>query len=411
MSLLRVGLAVASLTCAAAWAADVDPAEAVHQMLDRMEQAWEKRDLDALDASLSDAAMLQIVSLPGRSEGPLILDKAKLLDGLRQLVAGQIEWHRYVERDVQVAGDLAFLRVSIADKFRGRQYQVTKVGLMAVQEAGQWKICFGMPLLVRPAVFVADVLKDSQAQRAGLQPGDRVTRYADREVASSHALTGLVNAHAGAAKDRKIPLVVRRGADELRFDMEPGQLGLALTDRLLPTGDAALVGSDAPHPVKERVSESARAVAGGDIDLALKRVCPSGFLAVAPGGGGKPTRLIPQSQVRDLYAEGSQQFRNAFDPSTMQLKDMRVIVDRDVALFACRVEVKKKDPPGEMASLPSSLEVYVKQNGQWWFAAALPGGVELGPPSLGPVRRPETQTDEGAGKSRGKAKAGRKGAG
>jgi hypothetical protein len=170
--------------------------------------------------------------------------------------------------------------------------------------------------------------------------------------------------------------------------MEPGRLGLALADRLLLMGDAVFVGPDEPHPVKESVLEAARAVAAGDVDRALERVCPDGFLCVAPAGEGKPTQLITRSQIHAFFADSLQQIGNTYDLSTIQLKDLRLIVDRDVALFACRVEVKKKDPPVEVVLLPSSLDVHVKQNGRWWFAAALPRDVGFGPPSPGGVRRP-----------------------
>jgi hypothetical protein len=74
-------------------------------------------------------------------------------------------------------------------------------------------------------VVVADVLADSPAARAGLEPGDAIRSYADRRLFTLH---GLVLATAGGEPGRPTEVRIERGGGEIRVFVPRGPLGVRI---------------------------------------------------------------------------------------------------------------------------------------------------------------------------------------
>jgi hypothetical protein len=194
------------------------------------------------------------------------------------------------------------------------------------------------------------------------------------------SLVAAVNSQAKSGSQVKIPLVIRRGLEELRLDVEPGRIGIKVSDRLLPMDDSMLVGADQPHPVKDRFLERIRGSLAGDVDRSLQSICPAGFLGLLPAHEGKPVQLITQAKAREMGADALKNFQEMFDLSTLEVKDVRVIAQGDLAMPVGRIEVMKRNKDAGKAAFLSAVEVYVRQKGQWWLAAALPFRMEIGSP-------------------------------
>lgn len=75
---------------------------------------------------------------------------------------------------------------------------------------------FLLPEGVKP--YVADVLKDSPAKKAGLMPGDLILKLNDVPVYTATQTTKIIKSHAGV----EMPLVVKRGDDTLALAVTPG---------------------------------------------------------------------------------------------------------------------------------------------------------------------------------------------
>jgi C-terminal peptidase prc len=355
-----------------------DPTQGVRALLDRVEQAWDQRDVEALRACYADEGYLAIVAPPGREEGALVATKDRALAMITDTwKKNPPTAHRFTQRDIYARGDFAWLRLAIADRFEGQPDRTTRVAALAVRRGETWQMCFAMPLLVRPVVLVAEVLPGSTGERVGIKAGDVVVAYAGQDIAWTNDLQRLVESRAGDPPDQKLTLVVRRGADQNRYDVSPEQLGLRCEDRLLPAESAVLVDAGQPHPIKDVMQEELAALKASDVDRFLAIVCPTGFFGLKPEES-KPTRVLGREGLRDVVTEGLAQLRETTDRSTSKYEDMRVIVDGDVAVAACRFTLDPLDKTKQKISTPSNLEVYVRQSGKWWLAASLPGPMEIG---------------------------------
>ena len=355
-----------------------DPADGVRGLLDRVERAWDLHDVAALRACYGDEGFLTIVAPPGREEGALVAIKDQALT----LIADT--WkkspptsHRFTQRDIDVRGDVAWLRLAVTDRFEGQPDRATRVTALAVRRGETWQMCFAMPLLVRPVVLIAEVSPGSTGERVGIKAGDVVVAYAGQDIAWTADLVRLIKSRAGDPPDQKLTLVVRRGADQNRYDVPPKPLGLACQDRLLPAESAILVDASQPHSIKDVMQEELAAVKAGDVDRFLAIVCPAGFFGLKPEES-KPTRVLSKENLRAVVTEGLAQLRATTDLSTSKYEDIRVIVDGDVAVAACRFALEPLDKTQERISRSSNLEVYVRQSGKWWLAALLPGPIEIG---------------------------------
>ena len=350
----------------------------VQTLLDRAEQAWEKHDLDALGAIYSDEAFLAIVAPPDRREGAVVADKAGTLAGIAEMwKKNPPTSHRFTQRDIDVRGDLAWLRLTVADRWPDQPERLSRVMALAVRRGETWKMCFAMPLLSRPVVLVTKVQPGSAAESAGLKAGDVIASYAGQKIARPAELARLVESHASDPPDQKLALVARRGGDEIRCEVVPGDLGILGEDRLLPLELALLVDDDQPHPVKELVGSELAAVKVGDADRLVALFCEKGFFSAKPGRS-KPADLFNRETVRTELAESLKQRGRELDLSTAHCEGLRLIVAGPLALGSGHVVAAKLGDKKTTLAYSSPLEVYVQQNDEWSVAAILPWPMEIG---------------------------------
>jgi C-terminal processing protease CtpA/Prc len=72
-------------------------------------------------------------------------------------------------------------------------------------------------------VVIRSVLKGTTAERIGLAPGDRILTYDGKRVSSVTQFPDMVADASGATQRR---LVIRRGSEELTFEVAAGRLGV-----------------------------------------------------------------------------------------------------------------------------------------------------------------------------------------
>jgi serine protease Do len=73
-----------------------------------------------------------------------------------------------------------------------------------------------------PQVVVIDVQANSQAERLGLRPGDRILTYDGKPITAAAALLTLVRAPGEGTREVEI----LRNDERLRFTVAPGILGI-----------------------------------------------------------------------------------------------------------------------------------------------------------------------------------------
>lgn len=347
-----------------------DPIQEVNQLLDRVEKAYEVHDAQALADQYSPEGLLVIMQRP---QGVLVLNRQEALAGIPQ-VWGQIESHRFVSRDIMPLGDLALMRVQIADRCTDGRNQTTDFLMIAVQRESTWKMCFGMELFVRPVVMVTGFTGDSSAQKAGVQVGDIVTAYKGQEVETVEQLQAMTQSTQPA---EKVTLSVLGGNQPGRFEVAGGVLGIQCEQRLLPQGNAVLIGEDQEHPIQNLMQEELSGFVTGDIQRACGMMHPTHFLAMIPRPG-QGCLLVMKETVQTVYQDMISLFRQQVDLTTAKYSNRRIIEHGDLAVASNLFEADQRNPPGGKISYPSMLEVFIRQQNQWYLTAILPVRAELG---------------------------------
>ena len=104
--------------------------------------------MQALGAAYCDDGFLLIAAPPGRPEGAFVADKAQTLAVLANMwQESQLTSYRFVGREIDVRGDVAWLTLTVAQRFAERPDQIVQAQGLEVRCADGWKMCFGMPLL------------------------------------------------------------------------------------------------------------------------------------------------------------------------------------------------------------------------------------------------------------------------
>lgn len=356
-----------------------DSVEEVHQLLDRIEKAWDRQDIEAYRQCLHEDVLTIRSVLKGLKEGAWVFNKKDGLERIAGLWKRAGLKRRFVGRDISVRGDIARMRLNVADRATGRRYAVGEFLALAVRRNGAWKMCFSMPRFVRPVVLVTEVLPSSQAERVGIKAGDVLSGCGTWSVEDSATLRRWVKARAGEEAHKKSPLVVIRGNEYLRFEVAPGELGVRLEDRLLPTNGAVLVKADQPHPIKEIVQAQLAALKANDVKAWFDCLCLEGYLSVGQSESGPPA-VTTRGNFREKWEEELPSLREKFDFSALEYRDSRLIVAGDVALASSRVRVVRRGEEPKQLDTPSRLGVFVRKNDRWWLAAVLPNpkGMEIG---------------------------------
>lgn len=78
-------------------------------------------------------------------------------------------------------------------------------------------------------LLVFDVIKGSQAAKAGIQHGDIVTHYDGQPISNHQDLMNLAKV-ANNEKRTEVLVIIRRGAETLEFTLSPGPMGVRLED-------------------------------------------------------------------------------------------------------------------------------------------------------------------------------------
>ncbi len=344
--------------------------EAVHALLDRVEEAYDQHAIDLLGQQYSEEGFLIIRHIP---QGTFVFNRTETLETIGRRWQ-RIKTHRFVERDIQLTGDLAFLRLRIADRMVNQKFGTSEFFAAAVWRNGRWKMCFGMDAFLRPGVVVSGFIEGSAAQKAGVQAGDLIVSYDGQNIQTIEKLQALTGS---TSNTDSVLFSVLRDNRPVPLQLSGGLPGVRCEQRILPEGHAVFFGEGQEHPIKELMQEELRGFMTGDVKRASAMIHPTHFLAMMPGPR-QDTVLVSKEAVPDVYQDGLSTLREIYDLSTAQYLNMRVIESGDVAVASNRFAVEKRDPPGEKISYPSVLEVFVRQQDQWYLVAILPLRMELG---------------------------------
>ena len=380
---LRAVLAVGMGWCAVSATAQASPPgddrAAINALLDRIEEAHCQHDAQALGAGYCDDGFLLIAAPPGRPEGAFVADKTQTVAALANMwQTSQLTSHRFVGREIDVRGDVAWVTLTVAQRFAERPDRIVHAQGLAVRRADGWKMCFGTPQLARTVLLIVNVQPGSAAAMAGISVGDVVVSCDGREVRTPGEWNALFEAQKSAEPGgRTVTLVMRRGAEQSRYELPAGEWGLACEERLVPAEGAVLVEADEDHPIKALMQEELDACKARDLDRLSRLFCPAGFFSVIPQDDGLP-RIVDEHTFRPFAEEALTKMAATLDLASAQNVQSRLIVKGDVALAAARLVAKQRGENGNDFSMPTVLEVYVRQNDKWAMAAMLPRRVAMG---------------------------------
>jgi C-terminal peptidase prc len=400
----RLLIVLVAWTCAAVLspptAVQADDVEEVHKLLDRIEQAWDRQDIEVYRQCLYEDVLTIRSVLNGLEEGAWVFNKEEGVERIAGLWKRAGLKRRFVGRDISVQGDVAWMRVTVADRATGRRYATGEFLALALRRDGAWKMCFSMPLFVRTGVVVTEVSPGSQAERLGVKAGDVVSFWGTGPVTDSASLGRRVKKYAEDESGKGKPLVVIRGNEYLRFEVVPGELGVRLEDRLLPKDDAVLLEARQPHPIREVVETQLAAAKADDEEGWYEHLCPEGYLSVERRESG-PSVVTTRNNFREKWEEDLSQLHEEFDLSTAELHDVRLIVAGDVALMSSRVKLVRRDEDRSRIDGRRAIQVFVRKHDRWWLTAILPKRIEIGLDVRGVYHRTPEETAEAERRIRG----------
>jgi len=99
----------------------------------------------------------------------------------------------------------------------------------ASQVVRSYLILYRTPKNTMPAPSLRITNVQGQAKKAGIHRGDYLASYDGKPIHTVAALRAAIGT--GAKSDRKIPVVVYRGAKRLDFELAPGKMGVNLSER------------------------------------------------------------------------------------------------------------------------------------------------------------------------------------
>ena len=365
------------LTSAGFGQASTTPMDSPSQLLRSVEKAWVAHDLAALGNCYSDEALLII--LPN---GAVVSGKQNTMNGIKS-VWENVMTHRFTDVSCDVTGDLAWFWATIRDERQDGARTVSQWIMLAVQREGQWRMCFGMPALILPRVFVEDVLPGA-GQNAGVERSDAVIEYNGELVSRAHSLARRTVATAQAPQ---VDLTVLRNGHSIRLHPQGGRLGLKLREAWVAAPDTVYQRELISHPAVRLVRTGFTDLMEGNMDRVKATLSPHGFLMPMPTDNecrGR-TRLCSASNLDELLPEYRRTLAEAFkemDVGSIRVADVHMVTAGKVAVVGAKLFAKRRDT-GQEVAMPAAIDVFVEQDGEWSLAASLPLGMEIVPASGG----------------------------
>ncbi len=349
----------------AAPAEDKEGAAGVEQLLDRIEKAHAEHDLKLLDEQCLDKEALTIVEVgPSEDRKAVVFPRERLISLLTDHLWKEkgLVWRRKTHRDITVTGSLAWMRVTTEDRYKAGAMAEFRDLYAAYRRDGTWRICLAMPDLFRPAMLVAQ-------GDAGLESGDVVIAVGKHQV---DTLAGGQSAFEQVAArkdgDPPIELTILRSGRELRVPLPPQSAKVRIEPRLVPAGAGKLLGDDEGHPVKDVMRSGVEMARKPQSDDFAKSLCPSGFLAINALPGGQASLFNREAAIA-AFRESMQASQNTIDWENTKITRFRVITDGYVALGGATVSLAMKN--GQQRTMPTRVQVFVREGDKWLVAANL----------------------------------------
>lgn len=343
--------------------------DGVNLMLDTIQRAHETRDIRLLAAQYSNEGMLLVVERPDPSQGAFLLGKQQVLEGMETQmwqVAG-LKKRVLSNRRIVVRNDLAFIRMTADDTFREGRTDSSDTIVIAVKRGAAWKVCFAMPAIFECKLVVSHVESGSAADEAGLMPGDVLEKCGGRSVAPL-LFGGDLAAVLKSEPAMPVNLELDRQGVKVDLQAPSGCPGATIRVVLTPSGSAKFYGPESSHPTTEILAKEIKAIRTGRTEGYQTILDQSAYFSYRREASGS-TRLISRTDAEETIATQIAESRRALDPSTVQLKDVRVIATENIAIALGTVSAKQAN--GAPLETQTRLQVFARHGEAWGLAADL----------------------------------------
>ena len=354
-------------------------AAAINRLLDRFERAYAAGDLQPI-AGLVHPSFVAVLKPADPNGDAILLDKQTLLGKAADALAhGALpRTHLFTERDIVVhegvPASKAIVVSRVQDRWPDGRERESKELRLFVKEGSTWRVLLATPMFWEEKILVLETYSRSQANLLGLRAGDMITDYGGEKSPHLGRLIETIQRHFEDAPDAIIPLGVKRGAENLGFEVHPGVIGCSVETRLFPLTGAELIGNQTPHPVKETVLRINDAVRGLNIDPILPELLPRGGLVFLFTREG--LLVTDPANPRAGLEAILRAVAPARDWSTYRCDEVRALVQGPIALVTCRGRVA--GAAGEEPTQFANAHLFARQSGRWYWVAPLMDRVDIG---------------------------------
>ena len=355
----------------------------VHDLLNRMERAYASREIPKYKDLLSDNCVI-IRTPTDESPENKVMDKPTAIHSLE--IAFKKEDSpislQFTNREIEVQESVAVLKLGLRYKWMGGRNLTEEAMAISVKEQGDWRLLFLMPRFFRSVCIITMVSPSRQAGRLGLKAGDLILSYNKQKIETSSQFIKTTHGTAGLPSDNKIPLVVRRGDQELRFEAEPGILGVNVETRLLPEGEVAIIHSGEEHPLKSVMRRITDAIRNQDAGAWLGLCSQNAALFIYPTEQRGAVITIGRKEAPSRLPQIWERVSRSVKMDTYQYVEGRALVKDNLALAVCHWKFQKQN--GQEQHI-RQLQLYTLESDLWRFVAnlSLAGGIDIGLPSSG----------------------------
>ena len=364
--------------------------EEIPQFYEFINDAWARSDLAGIAGRVSEEGAAMVLDIGGEERLVDAQGYRKLIQNW-DLARSGIASH--VVRPVKVVqyGDSATVWTRTDERLKDGQERSMRAFQVLGRYGSGWRIVLHLPDLADFVVEITEVLPDSQAQRVGLRVGDQLVSYAGEPINNPEDLVRLTKLK---TSDRGIPLVVRRGDQELSLNVDGGELGVRPTGLIVPKEETATSGPEV-EAIAHMYGELSAAVRERGVTAQKEFFYDAAIALVADPNPGV---LSGDELVRALDGD----LPNA-DPGSFRFTEVRVLVSGRVALGQTTNWMLLKS--GQEFSSPAIHGLF-KENGRWRIFAAIPPYFTIHPdvpaqlaaePPAQPLNEPNAQAGGSAG--------------